>query len=289
LHRAKYVVDFVYQDRWGNPLLYTLASSLANCRETPGTFWNTTSDDTGQCFINTIDGRAADRYIITAGFSPDKNFLYTAGPELYIENLIFCGGSTGHFSSSSPVNVIAVNTEHYLAVNSEGGGVTFGRGIFFRNPGIGYFIGTKVGLCEDDGLSYGPGNVLELNVRSYSNGLTDETGNSNSTTGHAGSKIIRINGDYDDSRNRTVHDVQSGTHSWNLGCRAGAGNEGDQASWLVGGSDSQTAKMWLDSCLADGGALGRFSSHTGASQILHRLTDISAADELLTPSSIVSY
>ena len=106
-----------------------------------------------------------------------------------------------------------------------------------------------------DGFNYHIGQdgskptIVEVDCKAFENGADKGKAgfkSNNGSTIHDGLKAIRVNGVYARNDGGNVADVNEGTESWNLGCRAFESYQG---------KDFQTASgsnMWLDQCIAYG-------------------------------------
>lgn len=255
------------RDRWGNPVPLTSVADLATVKATPGSF----TRDVTYAFFHLIDGRTPDEWVVSAN-PADLDY---AGPDLWIENVVLAGRGLRMNSAPAGARLVAKNVDAH--------GTTYGFYLYFA--GEAYLLGCHVGITNDDGISYGAGvNAVEIGSRVYTTGITDSSGASNASTAHQGAKIIRLNGDYANAKNRTVHDVHAGTQSWNINCRAAPGNEGDQASWLVGGSGgSDGTEMWCDGVTDDAGLMG--AQNTSASMFIRHTVPTTTTN----PSRIFEY
>lgn len=169
----------------------------------------------------------------------------------YVENVIFKGGNNAVISALE-------STSNYI---------TFYRCKFCESyrlnglaiqGGIAYIVECEANDNAYDGFNYHANNTvialaMEIDCKAYNNGLINLSGtegqSSNGSTGHDGSKIIRINGEYSVCHGGVVADKDC--NSANYGSSAGIStvtdaNYPDKMSnyWCSGGS------MWLYDCIS---------------------------------------
>lgn len=110
--------------------------------------------------------------------------------------------------------------------------------LIMKNCSISQTLGTSNGLnitgsncisinsvcknCARDGFNYHAksgksGFAIEINCKSYNNGLADSNDNNNGSTAHEDYKIIRINGIYFNNKGINLADVNN-SKSYNFGC-----------------------------------------------------------------------
>lgn len=113
------------------------------------------------------------------------------------------------------------------------------------------------------------------NNNGYGTGVSE-----NGSTSHEGSKVVRINGRYERNKNRNVHDVNSSTKSYNVGCVAkSAKNQesaDDSVDWIVGINNvTSDTEMWLDGCSVEGSTSLRNLQVAPGCSLYYRNMDIS--------------
>lgn len=237
IYRAHF--DGNYRDGYGIPTPLTLASSIANCQATPGTFyWNS---GTSALYVHMIDGRVPD---------PDDGWIYheigstyeirqtattSAGVILY-ENLEYMA-NVGIADSGGNVRYRPVTTG-----SANGAMVGFKNCLSYGASGAGFQV-YDADVCvmercvaaynHSDGFNYhsfiSSGThgefitVYENNCVAYNNGfdgMADQATlgtSSNGTTSHDSLHILRTNGNYHHSNGAVFADV-NGVVSVGIGC-----------------------------------------------------------------------
>lgn len=237
----------------------TLAADLATCRATPGTWYSTGTSR----YVNLHDGRAPDSdlrcYTRLVGGASDIYGINqtTNGQTLYMEDLHLEGGD-------NPYATRLATTTHTLTCFAKRCTVKYGanNGSNITSDGLQVWQDCIAAWNGEDGFNYksspfgglGP-LAIEIDCIGRWNGRDNEGTNNGSTT-HGG-YAIRVNGVYHDNQDRNVHDIDANgvqSLSWNLGCEARDPQTSDAnfAAGIIGGSD--TALMWLDGCVSNGGA-----------------------------------
>lgn len=113
--------------------------------------------------------------------------------------------------------------------------------------------------------------IIEVDCIGSTCGLLQAAESQNGTTGHAGVKIIRVNGIYYDNFGANVADVQADTMSINLGCKAfySAGTPSGANENFAAQQAGTT--MWLYGCVGVG-ATKDLSCVTGSTMYIDRCT-----------------
>ncbi len=109
--------------------------------------------------------------------------------------------------------------------------------------------------------------VYEIACRSRSAGWTGGLANNGSTL-HEACTGVRIDGDYRNNADRTIHDINR-AQSWNIGClavpRRGQDGSEQSAAFSVGHpTDGAASAMWLDTCRVGGGAQFPMQAYPGS-------------------------
>jgi hypothetical protein len=175
-----------------------------------------------------------------------------AGGTIYMENIDFVGSSAEGFTIGNTAGAVVGyfnNCTFRFAVNN---------GLASTASATTYFYNCVASKNGDDGFNYhkSTGTVpysVEINCTGRDNGAAGDI--DNGSTMHDGGSIVRIMGEYARNVGRNVHDVTSGTTSWNLGCYAHDSTSAvNDINWAAGTGGSDTAKMWLDCCNSSGSA-----------------------------------
>lgn len=250
-HSATHVYDFANRNQYGAPQQLTQASSLSECRATPGTFVVASS----KTYVNLSDGRQPDNSISTSTSALAQRLSVT-GTQLFMENICTVGISASHLlvSHSGTTDICLIGCQFHHA-KSSGGDV-----VALDMDGRAYLVNCLVTGAGADGIDYkdGPGEdhiSYEIDTQSHQAGRTGATA-CNCTTAHGTAKAVRVNGRYFAPLHRAVHDVNE-TESWNINCQAEAGTATDSyppGAWSVGLDEAFASEMYLDNCLAFGDA-----------------------------------
>lgn len=194
--------------------------------------------------------------LVYANHEVDTTYGYQAfeNTKHYCENIIFSGGKSPFNCFNQP----GVSNAKMMFKQCGFNNSVSENGINVKRNGIYIFEDCVAKNNHLDGFNYHNQDasksqiVVEINCKGFSNGKIGGGGNANNgSTMHDEGRIIRINGEYYDNENRNIHDVEN-CHSWNLGTTASNGQESGQGNFVAGIGDTDTTKMWLDSCTSSG-------------------------------------
>jgi len=217
-------------------------ASLDLCDSTAGSYFYSSPN----IYVHTLDGRPADLNIKIA--LNVKNYYNVGNHITYFENLKLFGGIDG---AAKPMNSNATDSTLFIAKNCQfkystggnGGVSAIGAECIIQNC-----IASK---NYADGFNYHAGgralNNIEINGIAKLNGISLTNSQNNASTIHESGKIIRINTLGANTEGPVIHDVDSGTQSWNIGCNA---YDSDAVAALrnVSYMAEDGAEMWLDAC-----------------------------------------
>lgn len=251
-HSATHVYDFANRNQYGAPQQLTQASTLAECRATRGTF----IVDAGTTYVHLFDGRQPDSSVCTTTSTTGRRLNFT-GSSVFLENIAHVGSNNNNLYVGHAGNTVlaAVNCEFHHATQASSDNVSFDV------DGASYLVNCLVTGAGADNIDYRDGTTgsfvgYEINTQSHQAGRSGASA-ANCTTAHEGCKVVRVNGRYFRPLHRAVHDVNSGTESWNINCQAEAGTATDNyppGAWSVGLNDADAPEMYLDNCAAFGSA-----------------------------------
>lgn len=187
-------------------------SSLAEVEAVPGSYYY----DLSTIYAHTVNSRPADSKIRC--FFKGYNFYNVGNYTTYLEGLKFYGGE----NAVAWVQV-AKGTDNplFVAKNCEFKYSTNGQGIAMR--GVDVILQNSITSSNNqDGFNYHANSgripkVIEVNSKSYYNGIGRNNWSDNASTIHDGGKIIRVNGKYHTNEGPNIADVGIGTESWNVG------------------------------------------------------------------------
>jgi len=237
------VWDSEVLDAIGDYTKLTPVASIALCDATAGTYYYATP----MLYIHTPNSRAADAEIKV---SLDINNFYNLGNyTTYFENIKLYGGKKGcayvaaGTSTDNPM-FVAKNCEFKYSAAGNGGLILEGADGIFENciasrnyqDGFNYHL-NATRICQ----------VIEIGCTGRCNGIGRGENSDNGSTIHEGGKIIRVNGTYHNNEGPNVHDINSGTQSWNVGCESydsDATIPTIRANYMI----SDLGEMWLDTC-----------------------------------------
>ena len=245
------VRDTLSADANGDTASLTLRTSAADVEANPGSWY---LDGSNVLWIRRADGAAVTDTNCRIYFSSVNRVVTFSGANtFYVENVQFEGGNlTG-----------AVLVDYTTGVPTfYGNGCSFkycqGANGFSTYGAITYLQNCVAARNYDDGFNYHLDGAflpyaVEINCTGRDNGSAADIDNGSSI--HDGGSIVRLMGDYARNVGRNVHDVTSGTTSWNLGCYAHDSTSAvNDCNWAVGTGGADTAKMWLDTCRSSGSA-----------------------------------
>lgn len=196
-----------------------------------------------------------------------NNLRITGDYNTYVENVILYGGNDvvrAINSTAAGGRLVMVNVETAYSQTTWNNVSTLGIDSILINCDTHHSGG--------DGYNYHAQNgaiphAIEIDCRAYDCG---HTASDQCSTSHDGAKVIRVNGTYLRATAATIADINAGTESWNLGCRAiGAGYGFANFQAGVNSDTSGTPmKMWLHGC--DTGDARLSVSRFGLAQIANR-------------------
>lgn len=251
-----HVVDVTNRSAWGDYTHYIKRPDLASIVG-PGEYAVVGNNVYVWCIGNTDLSIGANRFQIRLGIANIITGVYAGAGTHYVRGIDFEGCTIGGLAALGTATVVA---EDCTVKYSFGDGVTAagGNGIVTRR------VTASSNLA--DGFSYASSgsqhpDAVELYVSSHHNGVHDASVNThNASTSHLQSRVLRVGGDYRDTKGPVVAEVNS-ARSWNLGCTFGdslatAVNQ-DQSVRADGtGFESDPATMWLDECVTQLAANG---------------------------------
>lgn len=245
-------------DEYGTPR-GLIERPLADADSTPGSFSVSGSD----IYVRLYDDRAPDANVRVVRDLPGLN---AANRLFYLKNIIIRGGSGNAF----------VCSDRNGSSCASGCAFTHGQMAafrFVRNSGSSVLMhNCEAAWARDsDGFSYstaGSGcDVVEIGCIGHHNGL--ESGSTqNGSTVHKAIRCLRINCEHKYNWNKNIADTGSNTQSWNLGVVAGSALDPGGITRSLNFVVADSAQMWLDSCISDGGSAGDFAVEDSAS-IMH--------------------
>ena len=280
--------DYVYQTTRSNAknvinykaikekyICYELKTSVAEVDASEGSFY--------------ISGSTVYVHDIGDG-NPSANVCVTVLSEKWMEvnnanqntkvtfqNIVIVGNEYGirenKTNTGNSLEVIYDHVKSYFGGNKDndsfmvyGGTAIFNKceAVYSFKDGFNYNGTNRSGTTTD---CFG----IEIDCIGSSCGLRQTGESQNGTTGHAGAKMLRVNGLYYDNFGANVADVQSGTMSINLGCKAfySAGTPSGANENFA--AQQSGATMWLNGC-AGVGATKDISCVTGATMYLDHCT-----------------
>jgi hypothetical protein len=237
------------------------AVDAPTCAATPGTYFaNGTT-----VYVNTFDGRSPDSNVLVMANTYNCNF--DGNHRWYFQGIGLEGGLNAPFAGSSSAT-IGANASVILDRCPLRCGETVGC-LQIASVPLTILYQCTAYSSRADGFNYHytsqTGRAIEIDCRAYSCGLSTTT-NSNGSTIHEDGKILRVNGEYEQTWGPVVADINT-TQSWNLGCTA--------SDSMLSSTDSDSAfraqdsaQMWLDTCTAAGCTYA--TSVNGTAQIFYR-------------------
>lgn len=209
---AKVVVDKANIDSNGDWQELTLVADAATCVSTPGSWYT----DNVTVYVHAFNSRSLIGDTNMFVLLQQGAGTVGAGKKIYMENCDIYGANSAITGAKAAIIIAkGCNFKHQVlndAMNTTGS--------------ESYLQDCIVARGERDGLSYNQSSdtllnaaALELNVVSRHHGLRANNGTDNASTGHAQSRVVRINGTYNNTRGPVVADVGAGL-SWLVGCDA---------------------------------------------------------------------
>lgn len=207
---AKVVVDKANIDSKGDWQELTLAADLATCVSTPGSWYT----DATTVYVHAFNSRSLIGDTNMFVLLQQGAGTVGAGKKIYMENCDIFGANSAITGAKAAI-ILAKGCTFKHQVLSDSMNTTGSES---------YLQDCTIARSERDGLSYNQSSdtllnaaALELNVISRHHGLRANNGTDNASTGHAGTRVVRINGTYNNTRGPVVADVGN-SRSWNLGC-----------------------------------------------------------------------
>lgn len=245
------VWDVTNLDANGDYTALTLRTSAAAVEANPGSWY---LDGSNVLWIRRSDSAAVTDSNCHVMFSSSTRcLLINAGATCYIEGFDLEGGNaagcvTPDKSTAAPTLYMKDCSMKYCmggnGLSATGATVTLERCTTAKNYDDGYNYHADTGtICQ----------AIEINCISRDNGLAGDIDNASSI--HDGGAIVRIMGEYYRSVGRVIHDISSGTKSWNLGCIVHDSTSAvADCNIGVGSGAGDTAEMWLDCVTSSGSA-----------------------------------
>jgi hypothetical protein len=236
------VFDALNLDPRGDYLRHVELGTIDLVEATPGSYYRSGST----IYVHTIDSRVPDSniYVYLSSYHIlTNNYVQN----IYIEGIEFHGGGMRFKAVAGNIpNVYMKNCKGRYIGYSLNGFDFYGTNSILEN--------VIVSSSALDGIAYNseggiPCTAIEINCKSYNNGLPSET--NNGSTAHSGSKVIRVSGEYYANRGPNVADVNANTQSWNVACVAYnslSNNVNREGDFFV----TTTCKMWNHSCVSYG-------------------------------------
>lgn len=238
VYDAKYTTDENYER-------LKKVSSIDDVETTAGSWYTESS----VLYVHTFDSREADNDI-RAYLSANVGMI-SGVTQFYLEGITFEGGNSClRVTGTGEDMLVAIKNCTFKNSTVLNGVTVLGADVYLQN-------------CEasenmQDGFNYHISNnrncqVSELNCRGFKNGRNGANQNNGSTM-HDGGKIIRVNCEYFENSGPNMIDVNEATESYNVGVYA---HDSTATVSTISNSDFKNsntgvAKMWLDSCKADG-------------------------------------
>lgn len=273
------VIDTSNLDQYGKPTRMAKVLSVANPADPSaeinatwaqfpgmGAVWQDSANS--KVWVRTFNNRAPDSAVIDINGANRVRYPTVAQATLYINNFQEWGGANPGTSLAGPNYFVAVDSAFLYGAN----------GISFQSDtnSFVYFVRVNGSYGEDDGLNYhgltgstsaltGP-KVVEINCVANWNGFGGG-GLNNGSTIHEYVQIIRINGDYRNNADRSIHDVQH-AQSWNLNSLSGPSFNpaaSPQGNWVAGEADGDSTQMWIDRGVSEPGSTYDLYAYGGSS------------------------
>jgi hypothetical protein len=243
------VADFTNTDDFGFAKRLTLRTSIANVDANPGSYYvNGTT-----VYVRTFDSRSPDSSLRVYAAEANGDYRLDTG-YLWMEHCHFHGGtpplSVASLTSGTSQRIYLkdcaalYSAENYDGLKNLGGGIA-------------YMVRPIVAQNGRDGINHGKSpsgparSTLEIDATCVNNGYSG-TGIDNGSTAHDGCRTIRVGGYYYGNEGRNVQDVV-GCLTWCLGSYASTSRgSGSSNGNFASGTDTDTSKMWLDTCTSAG-------------------------------------
>lgn len=255
------VVDASIRNAWGDYTPLTQQSSVALVNANPGS-WYTTG---GVLYVQTADSREpdADIFVYLAAVNGRLN---DAGVTYYYEGISFYGGN-------AYLAGIGADTSKLYFKNCQFKYGTDGGVDLVSISGLGEVIldGCVLAYGSADGMKLQTSggfsaNLVMINCTSRFMGRSATT-NNNAYSRHGPGYTVALNCEFRGSYGPQQADINSGTYTWLLGCKAFAPSISGYHSFYIGEIGSN-GEMWLDRCSSNG-ATYDLSAQTGCT-LRHR-------------------
>lgn len=280
------VYDFATLD--GEIIKYILVNSKEEVDATEGTFF---IDSSNIFYVHCYGGENPTGKVFINLDNPvwmwiDNN---NGAVSAYIENVNVVGMPYGirleKFNEQNNLQAVYNNCKFIFGGEHDANGVTV------YGADLAIFKNCIVVDSTKDGFNYNGVNrngdivtcrCVEIDCSGHGNGNTQSGDNMNGSTAHAGAKVIRINGNYYDNHGPNVSDVQDGTMSVNLGCKATKTNvsSGQNFSVVQG-----NAIMWLENCIGVGSVADFYCGATNE-MYLNKCSYITKSGEITETENI---
>lgn len=264
---ATSAINLNQTDSDGRPFVYKIASSLADCAATQGSFFT--------------DGATVYTHAVGSVPVSDENCRVIirsaccsiiSDYDIYMYGLDFFGGRYGAFNvvAGASAKVVAENCRAMFAVDgtfsnpSYVDGFNIDGGLLFAAYSCDGSYNSKDGF-NVSGNSGQVGHSLTVNCTGIKNGESYESSTScNGITFHSGVTGIDVGSTWLQSYGTNAGFVNDNTQYWGVGVTAGH-SDGDKShgggvDWGAFGVWSGAATMWLDSCNDVGASTGVYVS-----------------------------
>ena len=237
-------------------------SSLAEVSQTLNSFYT----DGSIVYVNIGEAVTSEKVVccLASGY-PVLNIVPNENNKYYFENLVILGGNFGCLTIG--------NTSSYRATCGAKNcyflyGGSSGKNVVDIAGSDGIFINCKANYGFKDGFNYSLANSqsscgIEINCEGSNNGLLNDNTN-NGSTGHNGSHIVRINGNYFNNKGTNVADVHENTISYNFNCNAFDSVSTDEGYSADFSPQQSGTVMYLVNCYAKGNSHSSIYCPTGA-------------------------
>lgn len=285
---ASMVLDYSNVDGDGFPVRLFQVYSVAACQALPNSFYKV---DQFNVNVHLFDSRVPNSSVKVLRSGPAFFSTSNLLRRLYCEDIEFFSGFSPTFTNGGGLSIGRNSNlvNQFCLKNCVGGYGFYGLQFWCGNSTTDNKTRIYLQDCwsvyaSGDGFNYhnylgSTGSaewapyVYEQGCVGKNNGyVTDTTTipNCNGSTIHDSGTVIRINGIYQQNENRNVHDINSGTQVWMLGCDVGqaknVANPDDSVDYDCGGHvGPETTTMWLDGCVFTPGSLVNLKINPGAS------------------------
>lgn len=256
------VSDIKYLDGNGDPSWLTHAANESGVEATPGSWYT----DGTTVYVRLQDDRNMPDNQVWVTFS--GQFQVSGGVTFYAENIDFWNFVTGIAVSDTGVGTYP--TAYFT--NCTFKNIT--GNAFSALGGNFYMVNCTASKGTADAFNYHVNNnicqAVEIGCTGRDSGTAGDVSDNGSTI-HQAENIVRINGVYERTQGRAIHDVDSGSKSWLLGCNANT-SLSTYANYACGDGGSYTITMWLDTCTSSGSSYDIDASSSGATVYIKNFT-----------------